>query len=318
MILVLQIGAILVLSFVMGKATNKLIKILDVASGTFHIGHYEMTSIVVALATSLPEIMVSITASIQKSPNLALGNAIGSNLVNIALILGLSAVVGRSLHFHGGEKIKDLLGPLIYIFAPFLMALDGSISRPDGLLLVLIYIRYVVALVKKDRSIQSRLENEANKQIKVKTIGSMLMRFLFFAGVMVGASWMIVALAKSLAMGLDLPILFVGLFLVSIGTSLPEMVFNIESVRNRKVEMSFGNVVGSCVANATLIVGLSALIYPITISNMSTIVVPGVEQLFVVALLLIFVFSKRRLDWWEGLIMMGLFFYYSVIELMIK
>ncbi len=318
MILVAQIGLILILSFVLGKVTDRLIKILDVASKTFHIGEYEMTSIVMALSTSLPEIMVSVNASIQKTPNLALGNAIGSNLVNIALILGLSAVAGKSLHFHGEEKIKDIFGPLIYIFAPFLVAMDGSITRPDGLLLILIYARYVLSLIKKDKA-ESKFEKEVEKKdIKLKSLGVLGVKMLGYVGLMLLASNLIVLLAKSLATGLNLPILFVGLFLVSIGTSLPEMVFNIESIKRRKVMMSFGNIVGSCVANATLIVGISSLIHPIAINQMATIIVPGIEQLFVVGLLMVFVFSKRRLDWWEGLIMMGLFFYYTVIELVIQ
>jgi len=137
-----------------------------------------------------------------------------------------------------------------------------------------------------------------------------------WAGLLLLSSQAIVYLAKKLAMDFNLPVLFVGLFMVAVGTSLPELVFNVRAAAKRKISMGIGNIVGSCVANSTLVIGLSALILPIKVSNAYHVVLPGLEYLLIVLLVLMFVRSKHRLDWWEGLILVILFGYYTTLGMM--
>ena len=117
----LTILGIIFFSYVLGKTTNHLIKHLMIFSRVFRIGQFEVTAIIVAIATSLPEILVSISSSMAKISDLALGNAIGSNVVNLSLVVGLTAIAGRSLHFRGEESIKDRFLPLAYTLIPFLL-----------------------------------------------------------------------------------------------------------------------------------------------------------------------------------------------------
>lgn len=311
----LAIKLILVLSFsiFLGKITDKLIKNLESLSRIFGIGHFEMTAIVLALATTLPEMVVSISSSIKGLPQLAFGNAIGSNIANLSLILGLVAIAGRSLHFFHKGELKEIFYPLSYTFVPLLLGLDGEISRFDGVVLLIFYGYYVISLIKKDRRTEDAKLTSSGGRVSM-----VLLKTAGLTALMIAAAQIIVLLAKQFAAEINLPLIFVGLFIVSVGTSLPELFFNIQAAGQRKVEMSLGSIIGSCVANATLITGLSALIHPIGFENMYHIWLPGLEYLAISVLMVVMAISKHRLDWWEGLILTGLFLFYTTLELIIK
>ena len=277
-------------------------------SKVFRIGQFEATAVIVAMATSLPEILVGVSSSVAGVSDLALGNAIGSNVVNLSLVVGITAVAGRALHFKGEEAIKDKFLPLAYTLIPFLMLWDGELSRFDGLILILIYGIYIFGLLEKGT--ETKASEEAAKSGKVSLLA---LKIGFWIGLLVISAQAIVYLAKMLASDFDLPVLFVGLFMVAVGTSLPELIFNVKAAAKRRISMSMGNIVGSCVANATLVIGLSALISPIVVKNLFQVVLPGVEYVIIVVLMLLFIRSKHRLDWWEGLALVILFFYYTAL-----
>ena len=292
----------------LGKTTDHLIKHLLKFSQVFKIGQFEATAVIMAVATSFPEILVSISSSLAGVSDLALGNAIGSNVVNLSLVIGVTAVAGRSLHFKGSGAIKDHFLPIAYTFIPFLLLWDGELSRLDGGTLIFIYIIYISDLLKHKSEVGVK-----EKSSKSGKISMTVLKMGGWAGLLLISSLAIVYLAKKLAMDFNLPVLFVGLFMVAIGTSLPELVFNVRAATKRKISMGIGNIVGSCVANSTLVIGLSALILPIKVSNAYHIVLPGLEYLLIVLLVLMFVRSKHRLDWWEGLILVILFGYYTAL-----
>lgn len=304
----LKIFGIIFFSYVLGKTTDHLIKHLLKFSRVFRIGQFEATAVIMAMATSFPEILVSISSSIAGVSDLALGNAIGSNVVNLSLVIGITAVAGRSLHFKGDGAIKNHFLPLAYTFIPFLLLWDGELSKVDGIILILIYAIYTSGLLKhKSEPVAEEKSTRSGKiSVTVLKIG-------VWAGLLLLSSQLIVYLAKDLAAEFNLPVLFVGLFMVAVGTSLPELVFNVKAATRRKISMGIGNIVGSCVTNATLVIGLSALIRPIRVTNPYHVILPGLEYLLVVVLVLVFVRSKYRLEWWEGLILVILFGYYTAV-----
>ena len=303
-----KIFGIIFFSYVLGKTTDHLIKHLLKFSKVFKIGQFEATAVIMAMATSFPEILVSITSSLAGVSDLALGNAIGSNVVNLSLVIGVTAVAGRTLHFKGGGAIKNHFLPLAYTFIPFLLLWDGELSRIDGIILILIYVIYISGLLKHKGGV-----TEEEKPTRSGKISVTVLKMGVWMGLLLLSSQAIVYLAKDLAMEFNLPVLFVGLFMVAVGTSLPELVFNVKAATKRKISMGIGNIVGSCVANSTLVIGLSALILPIQVTNAYHIVLPGLEYLLVVILVVVFVRSKYRLEWWEGLVLVILFGYYTAV-----
>lgn len=262
-----------------------------------------------ALATSLPEFGVTITSSLSGVGEMAVGNALGSNIANLSLILGVTALVGKSLHFNSNGGGNKQVLPIVISWLPILLLADGKLGRIDGTLLVLSYIgfwRWSVGRVDSPSEIGKN--DESGKIARV---------FLVFVGWIIALlviAEVVVWQAKIIASGLNLSPMWVGLFLVAVGTSLPELVFSIAAVKKRMVEASVGDIAGSCAVNGNLLVGLAVLISPVSMSTNQYWLI-GSEYLLVGLLALYFMRSKHRLDWQEGLVMVALFGYYAMLGL---
>lgn len=313
----LKVLSILVFSYILTLITQRIIKSLTYLSKITKLSQFATTAIVMALATTLPEITVSISSALGGLPLLSLGNALGSNIVNLSLIIGLIAIFGKSLHFNNDQENKRAFLPLFYTFLPIFLVLDGQITRFEGSILLFSYLFYVLSLIKQSHHQIIKRATKGDTEIKAlgrafKTSGELGLSVLF----LIAASQAIITISKSLALDLGLPILFIGFFIIALGTSLPELVFGLKTVRKRKMSMALGNIIGSCVTNATLIVGLTAIISPIVINGFQSLIFPLTEYFFIVLLFVFFTFTKHRLDRWEGLLLVGLFLYYTLIELL--
>ena len=313
MILV-KVGVVFFLSYLLGLIAGKQIKVLEKIVKSFRIGHFAGTAVIMSLATSIPEMTVAISSSIVGSSSLAFGNALGANIANLSLVLGITAIVGGSLHFLNHGETKKNLGYLVYGFIPFIFLTDLTISRFEGLLMILAYVWYLrdVVWVRREKKFEINLTRKSKFKEKVWLLGQLI----FWIVMIIGVAQIIIYFSKEVATALNLPLLFIGLFVISVGTTLPELAFNIRAVRQRKVTMSLGNIVGSCVTNATLVLGLSALINPIQIKNWSVGFLSASEYFFLAVIVGVFVRSKQRLDRFEGVILASLFFMYAAIELL--
>jgi cation:H+ antiporter len=316
-LILLKIFSILFFSYLLTLITQRIIKSLTFLSKISGLGQYATTAIVMALATSLPEISVALSSALNGLSNLSLGDALGSNIVNLSLVTGLIAVFGKSLHFNHDHENKKAFFPLLLTILPFFFILDKHITRTEGFVLLSFYVFYVSFLIKQPhhRIIKKITKGDTETRALKKAFKN-TGQLLFFLLLLIGAAQAIVYISKSLAVDLGLPIMFVGFFIVAVGTSLPELVFGLKTVKQRRVSMALGNIIGSCVTNATLIIGLAALIHPITLSTTQVILLPAIEYFFIVSLFTFFTFTKHRLDRWEGLVLLGLFLYYTTIELL--
>ena len=139
--------------------------------------------------------------------------------------------------------------------------------------------------------------------------------WVFFAiALLLFAADSLVKVSVSLAMAFNLPLLLVGLLIVAVGTTLPELVFSIEALRNKQSNMVLGNLLGSIVANGTLVIGLAVLISPITIANPQTYLVSTMAFLLIFTLFYFFVRSKQRLDHWEGALLLIVYLIFAFFE----
>jgi len=299
-------------SFLLIKASDILVSSLKRISQTTHLGKFALTSFVMGLATSLPELFVGIAAALEGRPSLSLGNVIGSNIANLSLVIGGTALMGGTMNLVGNFLKKDVFYTFLAGSAPLILMLDNRLSKIDGLILLAIYGWYVATVLHlKDRDyhfdgILKRLEKR-----KVEVAFSM-----FFLGVilLIFSADMLVKVSYQLASLFQVPLLLVGLFLLAIGTSLPELSFGIKAIRAKQVAMVFGNLLGSVVANSSLVLGVTALITPIEIISLQEYLVATIFFVLIFAAFYIFIRTKRRLDRWEG----GLLFLFYIIFAMVE
>ncbi|WP_313108630.1 calcium/sodium antiporter [Pseudescherichia vulneris] len=217
---------------------------------------------VVTIGTSLPEIMVSMAASLHGQMDLAIGTALGSNIVNILLILGLAAL------FHPFTVHSDILRreiPLMLIVSALAGAVlyDGQLSRADGLFLLLLAVLWLVFIVKIGRQGNDSLTREQLAELPRE--GSLSVAFLWLGValiVMPMATRMVIDNATVLANVLGMSELTIGLTVIAIGTSLPELATAIAGTRKGEDDIAIGNIIGSSIINIAIVLGLPALIVP--------------------------------------------------------
>ncbi len=304
---------ILIASFILIKSAQWVIKALTYLAQYFHIPEFVVAFILAGIATSLPELFVGISAAINKTPILSLSNLLGSNIANLTLILGISIVLTKGINTETKASQKNIIYTFLILIYPILLAMDGNISRIDGFALLIIFILYNLILFYQSKNFSKKFEG-AKKKYLIKNI------FLFILGIilLLACSEIIVRSSNLLASELKIPLFLVGLFLVAIGTSLPELVFNIKAANNQHKDMILGNILGSLVVNSTAILGITAIIYPIIIKDTSLLA--GSAVFLVISYLIFIIFSKtkKRISWQEGFILFFLYLTFIIIQFLLK
>lgn len=227
---------------------------------------------VVAIGTSAPELLVSVGAALEGSSDIALGNVIGSNIANIALILGIAGLIYPvSVHVMLlRREIPIMIG--ISVLAYILMN-DGVLSAGDGLILLIIIVLFLLFLVisaRREQKIKHNIpEDEEDLTFKPQQVNRPLEALRLAAGLgilMVGAQ-LTVDNAVTLARAAGISELVIGVTLIAVGTSLPELVTSVMAAIRRESDIAIGNVVGSNIMNLGLILGASSAISPITVQE---------------------------------------------------
>ncbi|MDH3490006.1 MAG: calcium/sodium antiporter [Nitrosopumilus sp.] len=221
---------------------------------------------VVAFGTSAPELAVSISSAIQGLSDVALGNVVGSNIVNIGVILGVSAVISPIIVSKSTirKEIPLMIGISFLLFA---IILDGKIDFIDGVLLVvgiIIFTWYSYRSSKKDADIEKiPVAQVLQKNVFSKSIIFMMAGLLL----LIGGSFLTVDNAVIIGTSFGISKLFMGLTVVAIGTSLPELITSIVAARKGHADLAVGNIIGSNIFNIMAILGISSLISGITVSE---------------------------------------------------
>ncbi len=270
---------------------------------------------VVSFATSAPELAVTVEATLSGSPGLAVGNVVGSNVANILLVVGVAGTI-MSLHVQSSVLRRDVPVLIALSLLFWVMALDGTASTVDGLMLLGLLLTYTTVTV-----VRSRQGKDPGPVEDAPTApgGVPVAVLLVAAGVgllVFGASWLVSG-AVDIATALGLSETVVGLTIVAIGTSLPELTTSVTAALRGSVEMAVGNAVGSCIFNLGAVMGLTAVISPSGVpvtDGALTFDVP--VMVAVVVSLLPVVFTGRRVAKREAWLFVGYYTAYTAYLLL--
>ena len=301
------------------KATEIVTDSLQRLAEITKIGKFALTSLLLALATSVPELVVGVTAALEGRPNLALGTVLGSNIADISLVVGGAALIGGSFSVAGEWLKMDIFSVFLAGVMPLILLMDSQLSRVDGLILLFIYGVYNFGLLRKrvDRSAGGHggLFRRMLLTGTRKKLNRSLAWLFLGAAMLVFSADMIVKSGIILARGLNLPVFMIGLFLVAVGTSLPELSFEINAVKKKQVGMALGDLFGSVVANSTLILGVVSLIAPIKLAAGLNAYLLAAAAFGVMFLLFwLFVRTKKKLERWEGIVLVMAYFLFMLLE----
>ena len=261
---------------------------------------------IVAMGTSMPEAAVSITAAINKNAGITIGNVVGSNILNILIILGITAVI-TNVAIQKSTLLYEIPFMTVITIVLLIFGITGSeVTFIEGVIfwiLFLIYLGYLFAMAKKgnDQEEAEAKDNPVWKCMLLMVIGGILV---------VKGSDFAVSGATEIARYFGMSERFIGLTIVALGTSLPELVTSVVAARKNEVDMALGNVIGSNIFNILMVLGIAAAISPVAFLT---------ENIIDIAVLIVFsvigwimAWTKRELNRKEGIIMLLLYAVYVV------
>ena len=255
--------------------------------------------VIVGFGTSAPEMVVSAISAMQDAPELALGNAYGSNIANIALILGVTAIISPVVVIRKALK-RDLPVLIAVTVLAVILALDGAIGRIDGIVLLLVFagvmgFNIVSEIRQKHKGGQVEDSEENSTDV---SLGKSLLWLLLGLVLLVASSRALVWGAVAIARTLGVSDLLIGLTIVAVGTSLPELASSIAAARKGEDDLAFGNIIGSNLFNTLAVVGIAATIAPMDSFEASVLSrdMPVMAALTVLLLLFGLPVRKKRID----------------------
>ena len=264
---------------------------------------------IVAMGTSAPEAAVSITAALKGNAGISIGNVVGSNIMNVFVILGITAaIIAIAIQ---DSTVKYEIPYLIFISVAFLAMgyTGGSISRLEGVILwalFILYLAYLFRLAKKG----SDEEEEENRSPLF-----LLLSGIVGAVIIVWGSNITVDSATAIAKMIDLSESFIGLTIVALGTSLPELVTSVTAAKKGSADIAIGNIVGSNIFNILFVIGTTALIIPVPFA--ANFLIDSAIAIFAAILLWICVLKTKKLTRMGGIIMLlcyGAYFVYLLMQ----
>ena len=207
---------------------------------------------IVAMGTSLPEAFVSITAALKSNAAITIGNVVGSNILNVGIILGITALI-RPLHIQNSTIKYEMPFMILVTLVLILLGINTTISRLDGIIMWLFFLGYLYYIFKMSKN---QMEETEIKQTNPLFIP------LGLICLMMGSNFAVDA-ATNIAISLGVSQRFIGLTIVALGTSLPELVTSVTAAKKGNADIAIGNIIGSNIFNILFVVGSSALITPV-------------------------------------------------------
>jgi len=311
MIEIIALFAIAVLSlFVIVKSADYVVAAIIRYAKKTGISDYLVGFLIVAFGTTLPDIVASVNASLSNVSSLVVGDVLGSSILDMTIVLGMMAIVGKKIKGDLSLDKKFVLRLFVLILLPFIFALDGTISRIDGGILIAVFLLYVYTLFYKEEQI-----GRIKQDVPFKHIGlDMLIFVIGLVALLLAGRWLIFSLV-GIATIFNFPILLVGLFILSAAMTLPELVVGIKSVKKLRDKIAFGDLLGAITNNMLFVIGLSAIINPIQIYFQQALI----STIYMLGTLAIgtFVIRRRTITWKHGILLVALYCVFIIAEVFI-
>lgn len=253
---------------------------------SFHLSKYVVGFIVIAVISILPETFIAVDSAIMGNPSFGLGTLFGSNIADLTLVFAIILfLVGRGLKVEGKILKNRKVYPIILLL-PLLFGIDGFYGRIDGVILIIIGGLFYLLAIKD--GIDNTIRSNGNSRMK-----DSFMLLLGMALLLIGSNYT-VSSASALAHNLGVNPIIIGMLIVGIGTTMPELCFSLKSIKKKDDSLAIGDILGTVLADATIVVGVVALISPFSFPK-RIIFVTGFFMVIAAFLLYHFMYTGRKL-----------------------
>jgi cation:H+ antiporter len=288
-----------------------LIRYLTRAAAAFNVSEFTLAFVLLALGTSLPELFVGLISARQGAGDLVLAMALGSNVINATLIIGLAAFLSVGISTATLNLRRDVILSAAIVMLPLLFLLTGGvISTVEAAILIGVFLYYIFLLYRDSK----RQTEPLNLPHVMHGVVASLAVVALLA-VLLAAAHFTVDAATRIAVSWHIPAVVIGLLLLAGGTSLPELATTIQVALKHKPGLALGTIIGSNVANSALVIGAAGLVRPLEVTVSGPLITAAVFVIVATSLLAYFASSRRQLSAREGLVLMALFLLYAGITI---
>jgi cation:H+ antiporter len=308
---VLTFASIFLFSFfLLFWSSNFLVESLKKISKFLGWKEFVVSFFIVAFSTTIPNFVVDVTSAINKVPHLALGDVIGTNIVDLTLIVGISAIVSRAgLSLPSRTVQGSSIFTILVAILPLILILDGELSKADGILLLFAFLFYIFWLFQKKERFE-KIYDGIKEPLTLKFFLKNLLSLFFSISILLLSAQGIVKSALFFSKLLKVPLTFIGALIVGFGTALPEFSFCFQAAKKSQDWMIVGDVMGSVIMTTTLVLGTVSLISPIKNLNFSQFLIARIFLLISATLFFIFVRTDKKVTKREALFLIFLYFFF--------
>ena len=269
---------------------------------------------IMAIATSAPNLFVGINAALRGIPQLSFGDVVGGNVVDLTLALALAALVAKGIPAESKMVQTSSLFTILIAFLPLLLSLDGKLGRVDGLILILAFLIYAVWLFATEDRFHKVYRKEQKKQKLWKSIFLLILSIIL----LIIGSQGVVSSSFFFAKALGVPIGMIGILIVGLGNALPEIYFGVVSAKRGESWLVLGDLMGSVINCATLVLGIVVLISPITITDFSPYLIARIFLIISAVFFLIFIKSDKKITRKEAFFLLGIYIAFLLSEIFLR
>lgn len=274
--LLYDLAGFVIAAIVMVRAGSYAVQFISNIARADKLSVFLTSFLLIGIVSSFPEGFISIVSAIKGESSLGLGTLLGGNIADLSLVIGIIAVAAGSIRIHSKEFAHEfwLVG---LVMMPILFSLDGSIGRIEGFALMAACFMFIFGMLREDNALSKLTHSPKGTVLKNLAL------FIISGAVVLLAANFVVKFAENLASDFNMPLPLVGIIFIGVITTLPELMFSLASLRKHIDGLALGDVFGTVIIDSTLLVGLTALIDPITIVGINIITLATFSALTVSA-----------------------------------
>lgn len=305
--LFVQIILFLIFSLMLIKCASLAVKYIVQLAEHFNISEFVTSFLIAGFVSILPELFIGINSALEGIPEVGIGTLIGNNIVDLTLVIGIVAILGKSIPTQRTDRVSSY-GFLFALGLPLALMVDGFLSQVDGIVLVLTCVIYFLLMLKNEPFREKQNTASWNK-IAPDLVAFGIMVLLIFV-----SSHFVVTSAVEIAQFIGFPEILAGLILISVGAALPELTFSIQAVMARHKSVALGDVLGNVVLDATFSIGVMAIIFPFPV-QVGIIGVAALFMVFSALMVTTFMDGQNKLTRRDGIALIGLYIVFVVVQI---
>lgn len=296
------------------KSVDYAIKYASRLAKFLRFPEFLVSFFIIALISVLPEATIAIISAIRGEPGMSLGTLLGSSLVDLTFVFGIVTLFSSKGIDVKSKILENNFFYLILLLFPLILGSDGNLSRKDGLILIFVGLLFFLKIYFESKRFRKKFDSSSKKK---NHLARDIVLLILSMIVILAAAAFTVKFSVNFAHEINIPPILIGITILAVGTCLPEMIFSIKAVKENKHGLALGDILGTVITNATIILGLVALISPFNY-NIYNLYVTGGTMFLGGALTMFFMKSEKSISKIEGLLLILFYIAFVFIEFFVN